>query len=77
VKYLVEERHVDPNSCENEAKHSPLHLASAFGHLDIVRYLVEERNCHTECRTKNGNTSLHLAAQGGRLDTVKYLIKNI
>ena len=46
VKYLVEVCHVDPHSCrdyENDA--TPLHWATLYGHLDVVRYLVEERNC--------------------------------
>ena len=53
VKSLVEVEHVDPHSCRNEQYNStPLHLASGRGHLDIVRYLVEERNCDVECRNK-------------------------
>ena len=75
VKYLVEERHVDPDSCrDGEDKDTPLHCASYDGHLDIVRYLVEERNCNAQCRGNNGDIPLHRAAVGGRLDTVQYLI---
>ena len=39
VKYLVEVCHVDPHSCrdyENDA--TPLHWATLYGHLDVVRY---------------------------------------
>ena len=44
VKYLVEVRHVDPYSCrDGEHDATPLHWASNCGHLDVVRYLVEER----------------------------------
>ena len=74
MKYLIEEEHINPHSCEDEQKNSPLHWASAFGHLDIVRYLVEEVNCGTECKSRNGNTPLHHAATRGGLEIVKYLI---
>ena len=67
VKYLVEVRRVDPNSCrDGEHDYTPLLWASARDHLDIVRYLVEERNCDVECRDKYENTPLHHSALGGR-----------
>ena len=75
VKYLVEVRHVDPHSCrDDEHDATPLHWASFCGHVNVVRYLVEERNCNIECRNKHGNTPLHCAALQGRLDVVQYLI---
>ena len=75
VKYLVEVRHVDPHSCrDDEHNATPLHFTSECGHLDIVRYLVEERNYNMECRDKYKNTPLHRAAAGGSLDVVQYLI---
>ena len=72
VKYL---EHVDPHLCR-DAKYddTPLHWASLKGHLDIVRYFVEKRQCDVECRNKYGNTPLHHTALGGRLDAVQYLI---
>ena len=74
VKYLVEEKHFDPHSCKDENKHSPLHLASLHGHLDVVKYLVEERNCDVECRNIYGATPLHKASAGGYFDVVHYLV---
>ena len=75
VKYLVEMQHVDPHTCRDEQYHNtPLHLASLYGHLDIVRYLVEDRNCDVKCRNKYKTTPLHFAAYKSRLDVVKYLI---
>ena len=45
VKYLVEVQLVDPHLCGGDHHDTtPLHWASHWGHLDIVRYLVEERN---------------------------------
>ena len=80
VKRLVEVEHVDPNIlCVDDeiegARATPLHLASGYGHLDIVRYFVEERNCCVECRDEEENTPLHYAAEGGRFVIVQYLIR--
>ena len=75
VKCLVEVWHVDPHSCRDEYDSTPLHWASRCGHMDVVRYLVEERNCDVECRSKYEDTPLHVAALGGRLDIVQYLIR--
>ena len=75
VKYVVEVECVDPHSCrdgENDA--TPLHLASLYGHLDIVRHLIEKHRCDLECRNKYGDAPLHDAALRGRLDIVQYLI---
>ena len=75
VKYLVEMWHVDPDSCRDEQyNNTPLHWASEYGHLDIVKYLVEERNCDVMYRNKNGDIPLHSAAIGGCVNTVQYLI---
>ena len=68
VKRLVEEEHVDPS-------YKGLHHASEYGHLDIVKYFVEERNCNIKCKDPFGQMPLHYAAAGGRLAVVKYMIE--
>ena len=75
MKYLMEVGHVDPRSCRDKKYHkTPLHYAAKHGHLDIVKYLVEEKNCDVDCRDKNGDIPLHSAATGGSVNTVQYLI---
>ena len=75
AKYLVEEKHVDADSCRDEPHHNtPLQLASQYGHLDIVKYLVEERNCDVMYRNKYDEIPLHSAAIGGSVNTMQYLI---
>lgn len=77
VKHLIENEHVDPHSCRDTLGYygTPLHWASYWGHLDIVRLLVEEQKCDLMSMNNGDRTPLHRAAIQGRLDIVQYLIK--
>ena len=65
---------VNPHTCTDDEKSTPLHWASRRGFLKIVKYLVEEQRCDVDCRNKYGDTPLHAAALAGKLDVVQYLI---
>jgi RNA polymerase sigma factor (sigma-70 family) len=54
---------------------TPLHLAAHYGHLEIVKLLVE-RGAEIEAVSRNsiGNTPLSAAAFGNRFDVVNYLL---
>ncbi len=54
---------------------TPLHLAAHYGHLPLVRLLVE-RGADVEAVSRNsiGNTPLSAAAFGSRFDVVNYLV---
>nr|GLL46890.1 ankyrin repeat-containing protein ITN1-like [Ipomoea trifida] len=69
----------NPNSLkELNSKHSsPLHLAAAKGHVDVVRtiLLVDPGMC--KGRDRDGLTPVHLAAIKGRVDVLKELINAI
>ena len=75
-KYLFEKQYYDLDSKTNDGK-TPLHLASEEGHLDMVKYLIEELKQHgdSDCRTDNGDTPMHLACLNGHLKIVKYLVE--
>ena len=66
---------MDPEVCEGGFPSTAFHCACHFGHLDIVKYFVEERNCNLECRNGDGDHPLHDAVRGGNLNVVKYLIE--
>jgi hypothetical protein len=51
----------------------PAFIATYFGHMDVVKYIVD--NLENKNPTVDGNESLlHIAAINGRLDIVKYII---
>ena len=50
-----------------------LHVAVAYGHFDIVRYLCEVQNVNAEARDNNNISPLHIACYEGYLAIVKYL----
>ena len=51
-----------------------LHYASSGGHLEVVKYLVEQ--CHVDiyARTNGGWTALHFASVEGHLEVVRYFV---
>ena len=59
----------------NEERDNPLHLAAFHGHLQIVKYLIEQDYCERECRNRFKNTPLNRAAIQGQLEVVRYLIE--
>ena len=73
VKQLIEERHADPH-CRDVDNSTPLHCASAEGHLQVVQYLIK-LNCDINCRDVDDSTSLHLAAYCGHLDVCHQLVE--
>lgn len=55
-------------SCKGKSKYigwTPLHLATYFGHIDVVEHLLS-RNADVNAINENGDTPLHKAAFIGR-----------
>lgn len=50
-----------------------LHAAAYLGHLEVVKYLVEQ-GANKEATDKDQRTPLHKAAERDKLDVVKYLV---
>ncbi|AET37902.1 Yar1p Ecym_2150 [Eremothecium cymbalariae DBVPG len=66
-------------SCRDPTtKSTPLHMAAANGHLDVVKYLLSlvQPSYQAEwvnMQNETGNTALHWASLNGNLDIVKLL----
>jgi len=65
---------MDVDTKDNQGN-TALHYAALWGHLEIVKRLVEERNMDVYTKDNQGNTALHYAALGGRLEIVKWLVE--
>ena len=70
VRFLIEVLHC--NSVEQG--HFLLHVAAAYGHLNIVRYFIEDWKLNAATESTNKETPLHFAALNGHLHIVKYLV---
>ena len=56
---------------------TPLHLASQQGHLDVVKYLVDEQQMEPLREDEHGNTALHKACAGGCQTVVEFLTSEL
>jgi len=73
VKLLLENG-ANPNISGYEDKSIPLIVASAFGHIGVVKLLLKY-NADVNIPTKNGITALILASTHGHFEIVKELVK--
>ncbi len=55
---------------------TPLALAARYGHMPVVRYLVEEAGADIVLANVDGVTPLHLAADGDQAEVCRYLIEH-
>ena len=52
-----------------------LHIASEHSHLDIIKYLIEERQYNMDLQDQSKNTALHIACKKNAYYAVTYLCK--
>ncbi|XP_064387404.1 poly [ADP-ribose] polymerase tankyrase-1-like isoform X5 [Halichondria panicea] len=71
VRFLIEVLY-----CNNSVEQGQflLHTAAAYGHLNIVRYFIEDRKFNPATESTNKETPLHFAALNGHLHIVTYLV---
>ena len=57
-----------------EWSNNQLHLAAAYGWIDVVTDLITKYKCDTNCKDSRGWTPLHYAASNNHLEVVRYFI---
>jgi len=83
VRLLCDKYGVDVNCSTSEAfgkqpqkDMTPLHWAAAYGHVEVVKLLLDNNADVNASRTNDGTTSLYIAAYNGRTEVVKLLLDN-
>jgi ankyrin repeat protein len=56
--------------------HTPLDMCAANGHVEVMQFLLDQKSCEPDIRTKLGNNAVHLAALNTRVEACKLLINN-
>jgi len=74
VAFLVIDRSQDVDSRDVDDESTPLHLASGEGHVEVARFLIEQRASVT-VQDKDGLTPLHWASRQGRVEITCLLIE--
>ena len=72
VQYLITEQGCDP-MCRGFGGRAPLHCAYDRGHLDVVKYLIDDQKVDPSCRDE---APLHIACVTGQLSVVRVLVED-
>eukprot|EP00977_Amphora_coffeiformis_P009842 scaffold2257_cov169-Amphora_coffeaeformis.AAC.20 len=62
-------------NCTDDHKNTPLHMAAANGHVDLVELLLRF-GADPSCKNEKGNTPLHWASSNAQQAVVNVLLKN-
>lgn len=65
----------DLNVTDNEKKWTPLHWATKYSNLKLVKVLANKKDCKVYERDTEGMTPLNMAAKYGNTDIAKHLIR--
>ena len=54
----------------------PIHLAAAFGYVQVARNLFKSNSCIVDFQDEHGITPIHLAAQNDHLEMLQFLLSS-
>lgn len=60
-----------------ERGNKPIHLAALYGHLEIVKYLVQDMKCDPNIPNLDGHRCIHAVVRNGYLEILKYLVEEL
>ena len=69
---LVKSKNINTS---DKKKHTPLTLACEQGHLDIVKFLVEDKKANVNRKDGKSNTPLYVACQANQRSIIDYLLE--
>jgi ankyrin repeat protein/serine/threonine protein kinase len=75
VQYLMNLEGVNVNVKDARYGFTPLDIAAEYGTVDVVKYMIEEKNCFDPANYEGSNAPLNHAAFRGNLPVVKYLVE--
>ena len=75
VRTLIETKNIPVNYNELGKEQTPLHLACAEGHSELVKYLLK-KGANVNARDFESWTPLHCAAANNEIDIVRMLVKD-
>ena len=75
AKFLAIEYSQDIDSRGFEDNWTPLHVASAYGHMEVARVLIEE-GADATAYDNDGNSPLHVASKQGHVQVARFLVDN-
>ena len=75
MRRLVEEFDYSPQLMKDGHGKTALHHASEHGHIEAVKYLIEECHCDPDTQDNSGWTALGYAAEEKHEDIVQYLVE--
>ena len=61
-------------NARNSSEWRPLHCAAMYGHMSIVKELIEERHAEINARDDDGWTALWFAKDANEFLTAAYLV---
>ena len=74
VELLSKKYHCNTEELSH-TKSAPLHVAAIYGHLEVMKYLINNFNFDPNIVGVNGRTALYYACSNGHLEVAKYLIE--
>ena len=74
VELLSEKYHCTTEELSH-TKSAPLHVAAIYGHLEVMKYLINNFNFDPNIVGVHGRTALYYACSNGHHEVAKYLIK--